>query len=328
MSENNPTVIRDPRIFVNERTVRSNRTPFELTTGVFCDSRNAANQPYQNYTAYSSSVEDLSVLVNKASEQCVEAYIVEERLFKCVEDICGNVYLLFKDIENENTITSKKNFLGRLFVFDVDRNPILEIDHLTVEDLELKNVNVFYDKIVLVGENQVWFTECKDFEVCSMGYMSYFNVISDEEENPLFIIDQILGEFTIKSFDGHSIKDISTDLQESITSAVLNAKDGVVELFLTDSDITQNLRVYEYDLYEESWDGVEFTDFPYEVLGGYSEDNKWFVFFEQLTYPNYVGGNCYTIEIPEEIISEDEVCQKKPDLHLTYNGVTFEEVTQ
>lgn len=318
MSENNPTVVRDPNSFINERTVQKNRTPFELTNGVYCDSRNAASQDFQNYTAYSSSVEDLSALVNKASQQCVDASIVEDRLFKCVEDVCGNAYLLFKDIENENNITSKKNFVGKLFIFDSDRNPVLTIDSLVVEELELVNVNVFYDKIVLVGESQVWFTTCKSFETFSLGYMSYFNVISDENENPLFIIDQILGEFNLRIFDGENIKTISTNLTATITSAVLNTKEGRIELFLTDSDIAQNLRIYEYDLSEKVWDGIELLDFPYELLGGYSKDGKWSVFFEQLTYPNYVGGSCYTIELPASAEVDQIDCQKEGDLYIEY----------
>ena len=318
MSDKNPEVIRDPRIFINERTSQNNRTPFELSSGVHCDFRNAVSKPYQNYTAYSSTVEGLSDMVNKASEQCVAAFIVEERLFKCVEDVSGNVYLLFKDIDNENTINDKRNFLGKLFVFDSDRNPVLNIDSLVVEDLELKNVNVFYDKIVLVGEDQVWFTESENYSICSIGYMSHFNVIADEEENPLFILDQISGTFNIKSFDGKTIKNLSEDLTEVITSSVLNTKEGRFELFITDSDINQALRVYEYDFSEEVWDGVEFPDFPYELLGGYSKDQKWYAFFEQTTYPNYVGGNCYSFDLPEDVDPEDVVCVETEDVYLTY----------
>lgn len=324
-----PIIVRNPEVFINDRTVQNSRTPFELTNGVFCGYRNASGLPFQDYTGYQESVMDISALVNELGEQCKDPIIRNDRLFKYAEDVSGNKYLLFKSIDVENTITDKKSATGTLKIINNSGELADTFFNITVDGVDFVDFFVFGDLVLIKDEDSVWFGNTRDTkDFISVGYMSYFSCVADTS-NVYFLTDTIVNEFTLHRFDGeqiHNITGITQSLNITITSASLFLDRNRILLYRSDtdevSDDTKYLQIWEYDNASTTWNGVQLTiTFPYEVLGAYTHNNKHYVFFEKETFPNNVAGVCIELsEVVAEVITETQPCDDTEDIHITLTG--------
>lgn len=326
MSQIQPIIVRDPRSFKNNRNSVINIAPSELKVDNQCGVRNSNSSLYRNYAPYESDSTNFSSLINIPKTLCKEPTVIDGQLYKHSQDITGNQFLLFKTIANENTITDKKEALGKLYVLDIDNNPLETLGNLTLADLEVKDVQVFYDKIIIVEDDKIWLGNSRDLQFFALGYMTHFLSCVDDKQNPVFILDEIANGFSLLTYDGKRVNNLSPSKRKlilHITSGVLNFKNDHIQLMSIDTsgpffDQFSFLQIDEYEISEDEWNTTFFDNFPYEILGGYSKNGQWFVFHEHVTYPNFVGGTCFSIKEDGSTPTLETPCPKKPDLFLEY----------
>ena len=313
---NNDDIIRNPQIFSGGGVTGEFRIPFELSDGTICDNRNSETSPYQTFSPYKSDSINLTDYVNERYTGCDSVIEqVDIPIYKCSEDIQGNVYMLFKNQSGLN-INQKKQAVGELYIVDPEGVKFEDLFGDLDLNLDVIDIQVFYDKVLVITETQIWFGNANTRAFFSVDYTTHYQTYYYKGD-VYMLLDDV--DFSVVKFDGNDIKTVTSNLDTVITSSSLKVRDNRIEIVYTDSTTNQLLTFAEYDLINESWKGFTTVDFPYEIIGVHDDSIKWFVYYEEVnTMPNNVGGIC--INFSQTIESEEESCPRKGDLNFTFEG--------
>jgi hypothetical protein len=317
--------VRNPSIYHGGSVVPRNRTPFEMADDIFCTYRNATTTPYQTYSPYSSTTSNLSDLVNKASIKCGEDGEYESRhIYKCHEDIHGNTYLLFKH-DITASITHKRNSLGTLHVIGADgiEFEILFGTLVIPQGETVKDVQVFYDKVVIITDTNIWLGESGSRNFFSIPYVSY--VQTTFKDGNVYILHDPKTEdiYDISKFDGNDIVPVTTTpLNDIITSSSMTVKDNRIELIYINTDCGF-LTTSEYDLLEDKWNGFLLMNMHYEIIGVHDDSKKWYVYYESNTFPNRVGGLCIDFNFEKPPVVDGSECGTTEDISIIFDEIAL-----
>ena len=312
-------IIRDPRIYSDNDFVDiRRRTPFELDTGVYCNSRNSDTSKFQTFSPYSSTSSNVSELFNVEVDPCDPPINMGGNLFKKSEDVNGNNFYLFKDVPLESTIHQKRDYLGELRIINVNGELQETFLNLDVSGLLVRDIQVYFEKVLIITEDLIWIINTTTDRIYSTNYNTHFNTIYSDGKL-IILLDSIPNEYDLFEVGANSLIPIShTPLSDFITSSSLELRSNRVEVVYTDSSISTELVFSEYDLNDNVWTGFVIEDFPYEILGVNRSSNNWDIYYEKTSYPNWVGGFCVDLNQTNINSSTNESTQSTSDLVIDY----------
>lgn len=310
-------IVRNPNVFTNPDTVSEESYPIKLVDGNFCPSeRNARTSPYQTYSPYSSTAQNINNTLIGELDKCEVGETIAGCLYKSREDVCGGQFFLYKDYDTTFSIKAKRELVGRLY-YQINGERVEVLDTLDLTNTNVLDVEVHFDIVYIQTEDEVFIGNCVDFNFYRLGYNTNSKPFYNNGKTYIFL-DNIVGEYNLYEFKNNVLKDITkVSLVDVMTSFDIIFKKNKFEVIYTDSDFNRALTLSEYDYSDGQWYGFSLpNNYPFEIVGSDYKNGNWVIFHQ--TDDNTIAGSQFKPLTPEQLSITNNPCEQKGDLFLTY----------